>query len=169
MIQVRIHGRGGQGAITAAEVLATAAFKDGKYAQAFGKFGPERRGAPVESYVRISEEPISIMQHVYDPDIVVVLEPGLMDVIDVRAGMKGDKVILNTDTPCEGCVNIDANCIAMDAIGKAIVNTAMLGALIKVTGIATVDSVAEAIMERFPGPVGEKNVAAMKKTYEAVQ
>ncbi len=123
----------------------------------------------MESYVRISEEPISIMQHVYDPDVVVVLEPGLMDVIDVRAGMKGGKVILNTNTPVPECINVDADCIATGIIGKAIVNTAMLGALIKVTGIASVDSVADAIRERFPGPMGEKNVEAMKKTYEAVQ
>lgn len=170
MKQVRFHGRGGQGAVTAAEVLAVAAFKDGFYAQAFGKFGPERRGAPVESYVRIDKQPIRIAQHVYDPDIVVVLEPGLMDIIDVRAGMrKGGKVIVNTTEKCDGCVTVDADCIAKAVLGIPIVNTSMLGAVAKATGIVSLKALEEAIRERFPGEAGNKNVDAMRKTFEAVR
>ena len=163
MLEIRFHGRGGQGAVTAAEVLAVAAFKDGKYAQAFAKFGPERRGAPVSSFTRIDDSPIRIRQNVYEPDIVVVLDSSLMKVVDVKEGLKENGILLiNTgkDIPNAWCV--DATSIAMDIIGKPIVNTAMLGAFSKASECAvSLDSIVEAIKERFPGEMGKKN--AQKK------
>ena len=100
MKEIRWHGRGGQGAVTAAELFAVAAFKDGKYSQAFGAFGPERRGAPVMSFTRIDDSFVRLRQQVYAPDIVVVIEPNLLNVIDVTAGLKGGgTIILNSDKP----------------------------------------------------------------------
>ncbi|MCK4327551.1 MAG: pyruvate ferredoxin oxidoreductase subunit gamma [Candidatus Diapherotrites archaeon] len=168
MMEIRFHGRGGQGAVTAAEVLAVAAFKDGKYAQAFGKFGPERRGAPVQSFTRISDEPIRIRQEVYEPDCVVVLDASLMKVVDVREGLKeGGILIINTGEEVAGAWAVDATQIAMDVIGKPIVNTAMLGAFNKASECAvTLDSLTEAIKERFPGKIGELNSKAIVKASE---
>lgn len=168
MIEIRIHGRGGQGAITAAEVLAVAAFKDGKYAQAFGKFGPERRGAPVESFVRIDDQPIRIRQQVYEPDYVIVLDQALMKVVDVKAGLKKDgQLIINTSKEIPGAWYVDASDIAVNVIGKPFVNTAMLGAFVKGSACAvTMKSVEEAIQERFPGELGKKNAEAAGKTSE---
>ena len=168
MLEVRFHGRGGQGAVTAAEVLSVAAFKDGKYAQAFGKFGPERRGAPVQSFMRMDDKPIRLRQDVYVPDIVVVLDPSLMKVVDVREGMKeGGILLVNTKGSIPGAWCVDATKVALEAIGKPIVNTAMLGAFSKASGCAvTLDSIVEAIKERFPGGLGEKNAKAIVKASE---
>jgi len=168
MLEVRFHGRGGQGAVTAAETLAVAAFKDGKYAQAFGKFGPERRGAPVQAFTRIDTQPIRIRQEVYLPDVVVVLEPGLMKVVNVREGMKKDGIlIINTSEKIPGAYCVDASRIAIDTLGKPIVNTAMLGAFSKASECAvTLDSIVAAIKERFPGELGEKNAQAIIKASE---
>ncbi len=169
MLEVRFHGRGGQGAVTAAEVLAVAAFGDGKYSQAFGKFGPERRGAPVQSFTRVDESPIRIRQEVYEPDIVVVLDPGLMKVVNVRQGIKeGGILIINTKDKVPGAWCVDATRIALDTIGKPIVNTAMLGAFSKASGGAvSLESIIKAIKERFPGELGEKNAEAIRKASES--
>ncbi len=165
MLEVRFHGRGGQGAVTAAEVLAVAAFKDGKQSQAFGKFGPERRGAPVQSFTRMDENPIRIRQEVYKPDIVVVLDPSLMKVVDVKEGMKENGIlIINTKKDIPGAWCVDATRVALDTIGRPIVNTAMLGAFSKASDSAVkLDSIVEAIKERFPGELGEKNAQAIIK------
>ncbi len=98
MLEIRIHGRGGQGGVTSAELLAKAAIDKGKYAQAFPSFGPERRGAPVEAFVRVSDEPIKIREKIYEPDVVLVLDPTLLDVVKVDAGLK-EKGLVVVNTP----------------------------------------------------------------------
>lgn len=177
MIEVRWHGRGGQGAVTAAEILANAAINEGKYAQAFPSFGPERRGAPVVAFNRFDEKPIWIRSDVYKPDIVVVLDPTLLKSVNVIEGLKPDGfVILNTSKkPSEikekygfkfKTVVLNATKIALDIIGVPVVNTAMLGAFLKTTNILKLNSVLEAVKERFTGKIGEKNVEAVIRAYK---
>lgn len=175
MKEIRFHGRGGQGAVTAAEVLAVAAFKDGKYSQAFPFFGVERRGAPVMAFTRIDDEFIRLREQVYEPDYIVVLDPTLMEVVNVLDGMKKDgMVIVNTtqkpDLPSDVKVKtIDATKIALEEIGKPFVNTPMLGALVGATGIVGIDSLISTIKDRYPGEIGEKNAKAIKRTYEEIR
>ncbi|MCD6414707.1 MAG: pyruvate ferredoxin oxidoreductase subunit gamma [Candidatus Diapherotrites archaeon] len=175
MKEIRFHGRGGQGAVTAAEVLAVAAFKEGKYSQAFPFFGVERRGAPVMAFTRIDDEFIRLREQVYKPNYIVVLDPTLMEVVNVFEGMReGGVVVVNTaqmpDLPEGVDVRIvDATKIALEEIGKPFVNTPMLGALIGVTGLVNIDSLVSTIKERYPGEVGEKNARAIKRTYEEIK
>jgi len=173
MKEIRFHGRGGQGAVTAAELLAVAAFKDKKFSQAFGAFGPERRGAPVASFCRIDDKFIRIRQQVYNPNIVVVLDVGLLNYVNVTEGVeKTEPVIINcSEKPTLNAQvhTVDASKLAKEIVGKNIVNTAMLGALAKVTGIVTLKSLEAAVLERFPGELGKKNAELMKKTYEETQ
>ncbi|MCD6522350.1 MAG: pyruvate ferredoxin oxidoreductase subunit gamma [Candidatus Diapherotrites archaeon] len=178
MIQVRWHGRGGQGAVTAAEVLAVAASKDGKWCQAFPFFGVERRGAPVMAFTRISDEYIRIRQQVYKPDYVIVLDPTLLEVVNVTDGLnpEGMAIINTTKKPDEIALDtqaevrtIDATTIALEEIGKPFVNTPMLGAFCGATGHVSVESVVETIKERYPGEIGEKNVKAIMRCYEEVK
>ncbi len=126
MKEIRIHGRGGQGAVTASEVLAIAAFHDGKYCQAFPSFGVERRGAPVEAFTRISDKPINIREHVYEPDYVIVLDPTLLANVDVARGVKDDGIIIiNSNKPASEfkldtkarVETIDMTAAAMEIIG----------------------------------------------------
>ncbi|MCX5678666.1 MAG: 2-oxoacid:acceptor oxidoreductase family protein [Candidatus Omnitrophica bacterium] len=148
LIEIRWHGRGGQGAKTAALLLADAALASGKYIQAFPEYGPERMGAPVASFNRISSEPIRLHSGVTNPDIVIVLDPTLMDSVDVTEGMPSDGTLLvNIDkSPAEvksffdiasgiKICTVDASGISTDTIGRDIPNTPMLGALVKATGI----------------------------------
>ena len=174
MEEIRFHGRGGQGAVTAAELLAVAAAEDGKYSKSFPFFGVERRGAPVQAFCRVSDKPIRINQNVYEPDMVVVLDPSLIKVVDVCAGLKEGGIIVTNAKQGE-CPNIekaeevygvDATKIALEEIGKPIVNTAMLGAFAKVTGMVRMESLEKAIMNRFGGKLAEKNIAAIKRCYE---
>lgn len=177
LIEVRWHGRGGQGAVTSAELVAQAAINEGKYGQAFPSFGPERRGAPVLAYVRVnSEQPIRDRSEITQPDVVVVLDPGLLTVVDVTAGLKTDgTVVINTrKTPEEIRVEfniknrlatVNATKIAKEVLGVNIVNTSMVGALIKAVGIVKVDSLMEPLQNRF-GKLAEKNYASMKAAYE---
>jgi pyruvate ferredoxin oxidoreductase gamma subunit len=174
MKEIRFHGRGGQGAVTAAELLAVAANEEGKWSQAFPFFGVERRGAPVMAFTRIADEYIKTRQQVYEPDIVVVLDPTLLDAVNVLEGAKkGAPVIVNTkkkpDIKGFEVKTVDATKIALEELGKPFVNTPMLGALVKATGIVKIDSLVNAIKERYPGEVGEKNARAIKKTYEELQ
>lgn len=171
MIEIRFHGRGGQGAVTAAEILAKAAFEDGKYAQAFPFFGVERRGAPVMAFTRIDDKPIKTRYQVYNPNHVMVLDDGLTSVVDVFAGIKDDgEVIINsnsyenqTNTPV---YNIDATGIALKELGRPIVNTIILGYFAKRTGEVTIDSLIKTIKDTFPGSLGDKNAEATKIAYE---
>ncbi len=174
MIEIRFHGRGGQGAVTAAEILAKAAFKDGKYSQAFPFFGVERRGAPVLAFSRIDDKPIRIRYQVYNPDYVVVQDAGLLGVVDVLAGLKdGGKLILNAKGDVKigedvDTYKIDATGIALDILGVPIVNTVMLGAFAGATGEVSLDSIIKVIKETFPGKIGEKNAEASRIAYDKV-
>ena len=177
MYEVRFHGRGGQGAVTAANILAIAGAKEGYYTQAFPFFGVERRGAPVEAYTRISKEPIEIRSFVYNPDCVVVLDPALLSDVDVTSGLKeGGIIIVNTEKkpeemPFEGykvaTVNATEIAIKYGLGSKAapIVNTAILGAYAKAVGNVSIDSVVEAILENAPAKK-EENASAAKEAYE---
>jgi pyruvate ferredoxin oxidoreductase gamma subunit len=176
MIEIRIHGRGGQGAVTSAEILSEAAISEDNFAQAFPSFGPERRGAPVQAFVRISAgERIRNRSSITEPDVVVVQDPGLLTSVDVASGLKpGGVVIINTTKTGEQIhkeFNIKARIgtvagskIAMELLGVNIVNTAMIGAILKATEAVKMDSLIPPIMKRF-GKNGEKNVAALKRAY----
>jgi len=175
--EIRIHGRGGQGSVTAAELIAIAAFEDKRFSQAFPAFGVERRGAPVMAFVRIADSPIRIRSQVYEPDYVLVQDVTLLDVVNVAGGLKSDgKIIINTDKPRESLklqtaaqvICIDATKIAMEILGRPIVNTIMLGAFCKATGEVSLESVNKAISERFKGDLGKKNLLAIKTAYEMV-
>jgi len=175
--EIRIHGRGGQGSVTAAEIIAVAAFEDKKYSQAFPAFGVERRGAPVMAFARIADNPIRVRSQIYNPDYVLVQDVTLLDVVDVAAGLKPDgKIIINTDRPKDKLklkteaqvVTIDATKIAMEILGRPIVNTIMLGAFCGATGLVDLESMNAAVSERFKGELGKKNLAAIKKAYEMV-
>lgn len=170
MIEIRIHGRGGQGAVTASELLAVSAFKDGKFSQAFPSFGPERTGAPVEAYCRIDNQFISIRTHVYDPDYLLVLDESLLSVVDITKGLKKSGVIIiNSEKKSSlkfKTYTINATKIALDVLGKPIVNTAMLGAFAKASRLVSLKSIEEAIKERFPAELAKKNIEAIKQAYD---
>ncbi|MCD6573319.1 MAG: 2-oxoacid:acceptor oxidoreductase family protein [Thermoplasmata archaeon] len=178
--EIVFHGRGGQGAVTAANILASAALKDGhKDVQAFPFFGAERRGAPVRAFARISDEEINLRSQIKEPDIVVVLDTGLMDVIDVDSGIKKDGlIIINTNMPpshfnfrCK-VATVDATSIAIEenlmVSGIPVVNTPMVGALAKFLGIS-IEAVKEAIKERWHGEAGEKNARGAEIAYNMVR
>jgi pyruvate ferredoxin oxidoreductase gamma subunit len=177
MIEIRFHGRGGQGAVTSAELLAHAAINEGRYAQAFPSFGPERRGAPVVAFCRISDEPIRIRANIYEPDLVVVLDYSILRIVDVTAGLKQPQGILVTDSKFPGekvkadlkikgkLAAVDAAGIAMEVLGLAITNTTMLGSLVKASNVIQKESLIEPLHERF-GRIAEKNIAAYERAYE---
>jgi pyruvate ferredoxin oxidoreductase gamma subunit len=177
MIEVRIHGRGGQGAVTSAELMALAAIATGKYAQAFPSFGPERRGAPVMAFLRISDEPVRTREKIYNPNLVVVLDAGLIPISNVEAGIADDGiVIVNTPmSPAELKKNfnlksrvatVDATSIAREILKVPITNTTMMGSIVRVSQVVPLESLEKPIMERFGSSLGEKNFAACKKAYE---
>lgn len=168
MFEIRIHGRGGQGAVTAGELLAIAAFKDGKYSQAFPKFGPERTGAPVEAFCRISYKPIKLRSHSYEPDCVIVMDGSLLDVLDVMSGMKNGSAILNSNKDVKlGCktYEVDATKISLKILGRNIVSTAMLGAFSKASGLISLESIHDAIRERFPENIAKLNIEVANRAY----
>ncbi|MCG7852622.1 MAG: pyruvate ferredoxin oxidoreductase subunit gamma, partial [Methanosarcinaceae archaeon] len=177
MKEIRIHGRGGQGSVTAAELLAVAAFADGRFSQAFPAFGVERRGAPVQAFTRISDESIRLRSQVYEPDYVIVQDATLLEVVDVAGGIKDEGIILiNTEfSPDKLELNtkakimtVDATKVALDIIGRPIVNTVLLGAFAGATGEIRPESIENAVKKRFPGKVGEKNAEAIQKAYEII-
>ncbi|MDI6826548.1 MAG: pyruvate ferredoxin oxidoreductase subunit gamma [Candidatus Aenigmarchaeota archaeon] len=175
MIEVRFHGRGGQGVVTSAYLLALAAFKEGKFCQAFPFFGTERRGAPVTSFARIDKKFIRTRERVYNPDYVVVLDSTLLDVVDVDEGIKErGMIIINTNKDVNlqtkaTVKTVDATDIALRVIGKPFVNTSMIGALVGATGIVKLESVIDVIRERFPEEIANKNIEAEKQTYEKIR
>uniref|UniRef100_A9A9F7 Pyruvate synthase subunit PorC n=1 Tax=Methanococcus maripaludis (strain C6 / ATCC BAA-1332) TaxID=444158 RepID=A9A9F7_METM6 len=174
MIEVRFHGRGGQGAVTAAQILAKAAFYDGKSCQAFPFFGVERRGAPVMAFTRIDDEKIRLRSQIYEPDYVIVQDPTLMDSVDVTSGLKsGGKILINTlkDIKLEGydVKTIDATGISLDVLGVPIVNTTLCGAFAGITGEVTIESLKKAILETFPGKLGPKNAEAAENAYNLIK
>src|SRR4030042_1540734 len=169
MKEIRIHGRGGMGNVTAAELLAEAAFADGKYAQAFPSFGAERQGAPVVAFVRMSDRPIRLRQQIYEPGYLIVQDAGLIYSADVMKGLKpGGSVIVNTTLPgdelpiAEGykIYTVPALRVAMEIIGRPIFNVVMVGAFACATGLVELDAVTQDIRERFPGALGEKEADA---------
>jgi len=181
MFEVRFHGRGGQGAVMAAQALADAAVREGYHAQAFPYFGAERRGAPVQAYARIDERKIRLKSQVYEPDLLVVLDASLFELEPVTAGLKpGGTIAVNTPVPPEeldvgaGTVavtaTVDATAIALESIKAPIVNTAMLGALCRVQDLVPVETVMEAVQERFGeklGPVAARaNSQAAWRAYD---
>lgn len=179
MLEIRWHGRGGQGAVTSVEMLALTAIGEGKYAQGFPSFGPERRGAPVAAFNRIDDKQIKVRSAVYKPDVVVVLDSSLVGLVNVTEGLKPDgTLIVNTPKSPEELkkelnfkgrvATVDASKIAWEELGVPITNTTMLGALIKVLDIVKLDSVKEPIEHRF-GRIAQKNLAALKKAYEDVK
>jgi len=175
MKEIRFHGRGGQGVVTSANLLAIAAFNEGKYCQAFPFFGTERRGAPVVSFARIDTKFIRTREHVYSPDYVIVLDPTLLEVVNVTEGLKEDgMIIINTNKKVNlktkaKIKTVDATDIALKNIGKPFVNTPMIGALVGATKIVKLDSVIEAAKERFSGEIANKNVKAIKEAFEKIR
>jgi len=177
MIEIRFHGRGGQGAVTSAELLAHAAINEDRYAQAFPSFGPERRGAPVVAFCRISDEPIRIRANIYEPNLVVVLDYSILRIVDVTAGLKHPQGILITDSKLPGervradfnikgkLATVNATGIALEILGLAITNTTMLGSLVRVSNIIQKDSLIEPLKERF-GRIADKNIAAYERAYK---
>jgi 2-oxoacid:acceptor oxidoreductase gamma subunit (pyruvate/2-ketoisovalerate family) len=180
LYEIRWHGRGGQGAITAAKILAQAAFREGyRGITAAPAFGAERRGAPVSASTRLSHEPIMVMSQVENPDVVIVLDDTLLKHDGVLDGLaKGGWLIVNSrqepeQLNCQGEFNVataDATAICRDlgliVTGLTIVNTAILGAFVRATGLLNIDSIEKAIRERFPEADIDINLAAIEKTYE---
>jgi 2-oxoacid:acceptor oxidoreductase gamma subunit (pyruvate/2-ketoisovalerate family) len=181
ILEVRWHGRGGQGAWTASELLARAAIHEGKHIQSFPEFGPERMGAPVTAFTRISTEPIQIHCAVYNPDVVAVLDPTLMKAVRIADGLTEEGIIIvNSDaTPAEVRKTINtekgklwavpATQIAIKILGRPITNTAMLGAVARITGIVSLQSIEKIVKERFRADLAEKNFAVIKQAYEEVK
>ena len=180
MIEIRMHGRGGQGAVKASFVLAEAAFQGGKYVQAFPRFGVERRGAPVEAFTRIDDKPVQIRSQIYDPDGVIVLDPSLTEVVDITKGLKkGGWILINSDKKPEfynfgddfKVYTVDATEIAVqNRLGSRtapIVNTAIVGAFAKLTGIVKIDAVFKGIESSIPRSQ-EANKRAAKQAYDAI-
>ena len=176
MIEMRFHGRGGQGAVTSAELVAVAAIDTGKYATAFPSFGPERRGAPVTAFSRVDEEPIRVRAKVYKPDVVIVLDPSLLDIANPTDGIKEDGTLIVNSAETADALRaklsykgklaiVDASTIAREVIGLPITNTTMVGALVKATNLVTVDSLEKPFERRF-GKVAARNIQAMKRAWE---
>ncbi len=175
MLEVRWHGRGGMGSVTSAELFAAAAIDEGKYAQSFPSFGPERRGAPVTAYLRISDDFIRVRTDITKPDVLVVIDPKLLDQIDVTVGLKDDgKIIVNSPMSAKelkkkydfkwSVSTVDAMKIARETIKLPIANTAMMGALNRVTQAISMESLEERLKERF-GTRAAGNIEAMTRAY----
>jgi len=187
MKQIRLHGRGGQGVVTAAELIAIAAYKDGHQAQAFPAFGVERTGAPIQAFARIDENFIRNREQVYHPDILLILDPSLIGLVDMTSDCGKDvKVVVNTTQkaaelgltfgpkkekiPLENIFAVDATKIALEILGRNLANTTILGALAKAIDFVTIVGLREAIKEKFEEKgetVVNKNIEAIEKTYNS--
>lgn len=176
MIEIRLHGRGGQGAVTSAELLALAAINEGKYAQAFPSFGPERRGAPVVAFCRIDDKPIRLRTNIYNPDMVMVLDPSILRLVKVTAGLKQDGILVtNTKYSCKeirqelgithALAAVNATDIARQELGLPITNTTMLGALLRAKEVVPLETLIGPLEKRF-GRIAHKNIKAFKRAYE---
>jgi len=183
MFQIRIHGRGGQGVVTAAEMLSIAAFMEGKHAQAFPSFGSERMGAPVVAYCRFDDKEIRLREPIQEPDALIIQDTTLMHSVDVFQGLKPDGFILINSTqtfeelgiqdfvakfPAHHVCAVGATELAMTHVKRPVPNAALLGGFAAISGQLQMDSVARAIMEKFPGPIGEANVAAAGAAFDIV-
>jgi len=179
MIEIRFHGRGGQGAVTSTELLAMAAINEGRHAQAFPSFGPERRGAPVVAYCRIDDRAITVRSNIDEPDLILVLDGSILNIVDVAAGLKADGVlIVNTPLAPEGIrsklkikqkvATVNATRIATEVLGLPITNTTMLGSLIKASRVIDSESLIEPLRKRF-GRIADKNISAYRRAYEETE
>ncbi len=185
MIEIRWHGRGGQGAVTAAKMLAESAILDGKFIQAFPEYGPERAGAPVKSYTRISQTPINMHSQVTDPGLVVVLDPTLLDVVDVTEGLpeEGTLIVNTPEAPRKlreklgidkrKIFTVPATEIAIKELKRNIPNTPMIAALLRASGIVDIKTVVKNFREKyskkFNPEVIDGNVRAMETAYDSVK
>jgi len=178
------HGRGGQGVVTANEILAETAIREGKYVKAFPEFGPERMGAPIRAFTRISSDPIRVHSQVYAPDVVIVLDPTLVGKVKITAGIKKNSIILanypGTAKELQNALQTDAKCFAVDAtristeeIGKPMANTSMLGALVKVSPMVSFGSLEDQMTSKFTGKLPDKvivkNLSALKRAFTEVK
>jgi pyruvate ferredoxin oxidoreductase gamma subunit len=183
MFEVRIHGRGGQGVVTGAEMLSIAAFLQGSYAQAFPSFGSERMGAPVVSFCRISDREIRLREPVMQPDALIIQDPTLLHQVDVFNGLKLDGyVLINTSRSfdelgisdiatgrrAERMCTVPANDLALKHVGRPLPNATLLGGFSALSGLITLDSVADAVREKFSGKVADDNIAAATAAYDFV-
>jgi pyruvate ferredoxin oxidoreductase gamma subunit len=183
VFQVRIHGRGGQGVVTAAELLSVAAFDEGRHAQAFPSFGSERMGAPVMAFCRIDDRPIRLREPVMNPDALIIQDPTLLHQVDLFQGLAPSGFVLINSTrdfdelglgaflqqfPREHRCTVAATELALQHVGRPLPNAALLGGFAAICGQVALESVATAIRERFPGKTGEANVAAARAAYERV-
>ena len=180
LIEIRFHGRGGQGAWTASQLLAYGGLKEKKYVQSFPTFGPEREGAPVQAFTRLSDKPIVLHSMVYEPDIVVVLDSTLLGPEVIEGVSQETVLVVNTEeTPQQikqklGLAEnevwvVNATELAMKILGRPITNTAVLGALLKARKVIELKSLLEAVKERFPGETGEMNAKAAQAAYDYVR
>ena len=180
MFQVRIHGRGGQGVVTGAEMLSIAAFLEGCNAQAFPSFGSERTGAPVVAFCRIDHKEIRLREPIMEPDAVIIQDPTLLFQVDVFAGLKPEGyVIINTNKTFEELglgefakkfrperlLTVSATDLALKHVGRPVPNVPLLGALAAASGLISIDAVAKAIGDKFSGKVAEGNIAAATEAY----
>lgn len=179
MQEIRIHGRGGQGSVTLAQLIAGAAFEGSRWAQAFPAFGVERRGAPVEAYVRLDEERIRDRSQVTTPDYVIVQDTSLLDIVDVAGGMnEGGLLLVNSTDPIEGLAldpdvdvdvrAVDATAIAREHLGVPIANTALMGAFAAATGLVEPDYAKAVVREKFDAGIAEKNADAIDAAVQEV-
>jgi 2-oxoacid:acceptor oxidoreductase gamma subunit (pyruvate/2-ketoisovalerate family) len=179
MVEFRWHGRGGQGAWTASELLARTALDEGKYIQSFPEFGPERMGAPVTAFTRISTEPIRLHCAVYDPDVVIVLDNTLLKSVPVTSGMNHDEDVLIINSSGEPSVlketlhvtkgkvwTVPATEIAIRILGAPITNTALLGVVAKATNIVTLEGIEKTLKGRFRPDLAQKNFAVIQEAYK---
>ena len=180
MFETRIHGRGGQGVVTAAELLSVAAFEEGRYAQAFPTFGSERTGAPVVSYCRIDDREIRTREPIVEPDALIVQDPTLLHHVDVFSGVRPEAfVLINTARTVQtlGIGEFAARCrtdrlltvpateLAREHLGRPLPNSALLGSFAALTGIVSLPAIVAAIRDRFPGAIGERNAAAAEAAF----
>lgn len=184
MFQIRLHGRGGQGVVTGAEMLSVAAFLQGRHAQAFPSFGSERTGAPVVAFCRIDDREIRLREPIVEPDALIVQDPTLLHQVDLFSGLKRPDgyILINTTRSFEALgigefiagfraerlCTVPATELALKHIGRPVPNAGLLGGFAAVSGLLTLDSVAAAIRERFPGRMAEGNVAAATEAYRIV-
>ncbi len=185
ILEIRWHGRGGQGAKTAAQILAETAMEEGKFIQSFPEYGPERAGAPMKAFTRISEKPINLHCGVVNPQIVVVIDPTLLEGVNVIEGLPDDGILLvNSEKSPEQIrkmlkfdkgkiFTLNATKIALDTIGLPLPNTPMLGALVKATPIVSLEKVEEKIRKKFLKKIGEKktmgNIESIRQAYKEVK
>ena len=184
MLQIRVHGRGGQGVVTAAEMLSVAAFEQGRHAQAFPSFGSERTGAPVVAFCRIDEREIRLREPILAPDVLIVQDPTLLHQVDVFQGLRPDGyVLINSKRTFdelgladisrrfrhERLTTVPATDIAMKHLGRPLPNAVLLGAFAALTGIVTLDAVAHAIRDKFAAAVAQKNVDAATEAFSHMQ